>query len=272
MLQAGLGFSVIAAALTGIPFAVGIGVSIGFVGQKLIPLLGRYVMVLGVALLCLSLAVEAWLVLHFGLDLSPWYLAPALLFAGLGTGMIMSPMFSVVLSEVDVQHAGSASGIMNAIQQVGGAIGIALIGVVFFGLINHGAAAQAAKAEPQLRRDLTAAHLPVEAQDHIVQQFITCFSDRSSQKDASATPRSCQPEAFTPVGTRSNDQPVAQQQATTKAISDSLQSAGKTANADNFAHAFGWGIGFEIAAMLVVGGLAFLLPRHLKTPSMKMAA
>jgi predicted MFS family arabinose efflux permease len=48
-------------------------------------------------------------------------------------GLIAGPLMPYVLSGVDPQDAGSASGTANAVQQIGGALGIALIGAVFFG-------------------------------------------------------------------------------------------------------------------------------------------
>ncbi|MGQ7370476.1 hypothetical protein ACTGW3_12970, partial [Streptococcus suis] len=94
----GLGYSVIRAALTGIPFAVGIGMAIGFLGQKLIPKLGRYVINLGVALMMLGYGATALVMLHYGISMSPWQLTLPILLSGLGAGFIMGPIFSVVLT------------------------------------------------------------------------------------------------------------------------------------------------------------------------------
>ena len=49
-----------------------------------------------------------------------------------------APIFGFVLSDVPLRHAGSASGVVNAVDQVGGAVGVALVGIIFFGAIPAG--------------------------------------------------------------------------------------------------------------------------------------
>jgi EmrB/QacA subfamily drug resistance transporter len=252
MLQAGLGYSVIKAALTGIPFAIGIGFSIGFLSQKLLPVLGRYLASIGVLVMALGYSGVALLIHHYGLGLSPWQLALPVLLAGLGAGMIMMPIFSVVLADVDVKSAGSASGVLNAIQQVGGAVGIAVIGVIFFGLLSRGAAASLASVVPQLRSDLTTLGVPAQAQDQIISGAKACYTDRVNQKDSTAVPASCQ--AFS------------QSQAPSE-VTAAITTAAKTANADNFSRAFSWSIVFELLLLALTFGLIFLLPRHIKPES-----
>jgi predicted MFS family arabinose efflux permease len=45
-----------------------------------------------------------------------------------------------VLAKVSPEHAGAAAGVLATAQQVGNAIGVAVIGVVFFGAVSHGVA------------------------------------------------------------------------------------------------------------------------------------
>ena len=47
-------------------------------------------------------------------------------------GVMLAPLFDFVLAGVDDHEVGSASGVLNAMQQLGGATGIAVIGTVFF--------------------------------------------------------------------------------------------------------------------------------------------
>ena len=54
------------------------------------------------------------------------------LLAGAGMGAMLAPLFDFVLAGVDDDEVGSASGVLNAMQQLGGALGIAVIGTVFF--------------------------------------------------------------------------------------------------------------------------------------------
>ena len=74
-----------------------------------------------------------------GDDVSAWALAGPELLAGIGMGAMLAPLFDFVLAGVDDDEVGSASGVLNAMQQLGGAIGIAVIGTVFFSVAaDHG--------------------------------------------------------------------------------------------------------------------------------------
>jgi MFS family permease len=59
-------------------------------------------------------------------------LLPGLAVVGFGIGLVLVPLSSTVLAGVDTRHAGAASGVLSTAQQVGGALGVAVIGVVFF--------------------------------------------------------------------------------------------------------------------------------------------
>jgi hypothetical protein len=61
-----------------------------------------------------------------------WSLAPALTVCGLGMGVLLAPLFDIVLAGVDGPLVGSASGVLNAVQQLGAAAGVAVLGTVFF--------------------------------------------------------------------------------------------------------------------------------------------
>jgi EmrB/QacA subfamily drug resistance transporter len=100
---------------------------------------------LGVQGLALGAAVRAaalagfWLLIgHVGGGGSVAWVALALLLDGAGMGMVMGPSMQLVLAKVSPEHAGAAAGVLAAAQQVGNAIGVALIGVVFFGALDHG--------------------------------------------------------------------------------------------------------------------------------------
>jgi len=57
-------------------------------------------------------------------------LLPALVLLGLGAGLVMPSVTSVVMSDADADTAGLTSGLANTGQQVGGAIGIAVLAAV----------------------------------------------------------------------------------------------------------------------------------------------
>jgi len=257
MLQVGLGFSVVKAALTGIPTSIGIAATFAILAPKVIPKLGRYSMTLGTFVMGSGLGYLVWVMQHYGLYANPWLIAPGLLPIGVGMGLIMMPVFAVVLNDVDHNHAGSASGVLNAVQQLGGAIGVAAIGVIFFGQLTQHAPASVEQVRPQLVASLSDAGVPAQAQGAIVDGFKTCYVDRVNQKDSTATPDSCKQAASGPV-----DPTVV------SAITDSA----KKVNNDNFTHAFKIGMFYALGLLVIVFGLSFLLPRHIRPEAFQESA
>jgi hypothetical protein len=81
--------------------------------------------------------------------------------------------------------------VLSTVQQVGGAVGVALIGVIFFGLLGSQAAAVADDLIPGMRADLQSAGLPPAVTRQVAAGFRTCFQDRANAKDPSAVPASC---------------------------------------------------------------------------------
>lgn len=69
---------------------------------------------------------------------------PVLLVQGCGLGMVMAPLVSTVLAGLPPQHAGVASGVLATVQQVGNALGVALIGILFYGAVDQEAGLAAA--------------------------------------------------------------------------------------------------------------------------------
>jgi MFS family permease len=65
-------------------------------------------------------------------------LIPGLFMAGLGIGCVIGPLFAISLGEVDPHHAGAGSGVLEAVEQLGGAIGVVVIGGVFFAQLESG--------------------------------------------------------------------------------------------------------------------------------------
>ena len=65
-------------------------------------------------------------------------LMPGLFVAGLGLGLVVAPMFDIVLAAVTDAETGSASGVLNAGQQLATSVGIAVFGTVFFDAIGGG--------------------------------------------------------------------------------------------------------------------------------------
>jgi EmrB/QacA subfamily drug resistance transporter len=268
LLQVGLGYEVIKAALTGIPTAIGISVTIAILGQKLIPKLGRYALTLGTVVMAIGLWVLYFFVQRSGLDTTPWEFIPGLLITGMGMGLIMSPVFAVALNDVDQKHAGAASGVLNAVQQLGGAIGVALIGVFFFGQLTQHAASSFDTTAATIRSDLTAAHIPAQTQDAIIAGAKSCFVDRNTEKDSSIVPESCQ--KLTPSAEQQAALSPSQAAAQAK-ISDTVTTSVKQANTDNFISGFKIALIYQMSILGLVFALSFLLPRHIRPEALQQA-
>jgi MFS family permease len=65
-------------------------------------------------------------------------LFPGLFLLGAGQGLCITPLTTTVLSHADTSRAGSVSGALSTAQQVGNAIGVAVSGVIFYGLLGGG--------------------------------------------------------------------------------------------------------------------------------------
>jgi MFS family permease len=63
---------------------------------------------------------------------------PALLLAGTGMGLCLAPITATVLAGVDPARAGAVAGLLSTLQQVGNAVGVAGIGLVFFATTDDG--------------------------------------------------------------------------------------------------------------------------------------
>jgi len=67
-------------------------------------------------------------------------LVPGLALVGAGMGLAITPLVTIILGAAPVEQAGEASGILSTVQNVGNAIGVAVIGAVFFGAVHAGVA------------------------------------------------------------------------------------------------------------------------------------
>jgi EmrB/QacA subfamily drug resistance transporter len=246
-LQIGLGFSPLHAGLTGAPFAVGSALA-SAASVRLVPTLGRRILSVGSLLLVAGMGALIWTVDRYGGAVHSWQLLPALLVCGLGLGCVVAPLVNVILAGIRGQDAGAASGVLSTVQQVGGAVGVALIGVVFFGLLGSQAAGVADDVLGGLQRDLQGAGLPPAATRQIGAGFRTCFEDRANAKDPSAVPASC-------ARAEAQGQGQGQEQ-----VGRVVAATADTARRQNFSQAFQRSLLFEVAVFLACFLLVFLLP------------
>ena len=130
-LQIGHGYTPLHTGLTLLAFSVG-AIATAPVAGTLAQARGRSILVLGAVLLIAGvgiIGIPAW---RSWPHLSAWTTLIGLVIAGAGLGLLVVPLVNVVLAAVPVEAAGGASGTFSTAQQLGGAIGIALVGTVFF--------------------------------------------------------------------------------------------------------------------------------------------
>jgi EmrB/QacA subfamily drug resistance transporter len=130
-LQEGHGFAPLHAGVTLIPFTLGAVVTAPVAGRLAVRF-GRSVLASGALLMVLgALAID--LAAHAGGGwVSTWGLAPGGFVAGAGLGLLVVPLVNVVLTAVPRSAAGGASGAFSTAQQLGGAVGVAVVGGAFF--------------------------------------------------------------------------------------------------------------------------------------------
>jgi EmrB/QacA subfamily drug resistance transporter len=77
-------------------------------------------------------------------------LVPGLLLIGAGMGFGIAPLATIIMSAMRPEQAGAASGALSTFQNVGNAIGVAVIGVVFYGGLQSGFAVALERSEALL--------------------------------------------------------------------------------------------------------------------------
>ncbi|WP_369262319.1 MFS transporter [Streptomyces sp. R35] len=131
-LQLGPHIGVLAAGLTLLPWSCAMGISSWTAGRRLVPRHGARVMYAGLAAL-LAGALGAIAAYAGAPDTGyPWPLLAALAVCGVGQGLFAVPFFTTALHRVRPHETGSAAGLLNAVQQLGSTLGVALLGSVFF--------------------------------------------------------------------------------------------------------------------------------------------
>jgi EmrB/QacA subfamily drug resistance transporter len=132
--QSALGFNPLSAGLTLMPFSVGafVGISVSVpLGAKL----GKILMFIGGAIQAVAVVWVMAVVATQGTALSGWNLVLPMLLLGIGLGFLVVPLIDVALARIPITDAGAATGAYNTFQQIGAALGIATVGVVFFGAL-----------------------------------------------------------------------------------------------------------------------------------------
>jgi EmrB/QacA subfamily drug resistance transporter len=130
-LQSGLHYSPLMAGLATLPFAMGYFVS-SLASSYVMRRLGVRALTLGFALQIAGFGVVMLAVSGF----LPGTLEAGLVCAGIGFGIVMPSVIKAVIGAIDQRHAGLASGIMISTFQIGAALGVAVIGGVFYSALG----------------------------------------------------------------------------------------------------------------------------------------
>jgi EmrB/QacA subfamily drug resistance transporter len=130
-LQAGLHMTPLEAGLATLPYAVGYFVA-SLTSAALMRRIGLRTLTLGFGLQVLGFGAVALTVA----GVLPLSLRVGLLCAGVGFGIVMPTVIGTVIGGVDPRHAGLASGIAISTFQIGSALGVAIIGGVFYGVLG----------------------------------------------------------------------------------------------------------------------------------------
>jgi EmrB/QacA subfamily drug resistance transporter len=99
---------------------------------------GRRVVTLGALVLAAGHGLLLGAVAAVGVGGSVAALVPGLLLIGAGMGALIVPLTTTIMSGADPAHAGDVSGVLTTMQNVGGAVGVAVTGVIFFGALHSG--------------------------------------------------------------------------------------------------------------------------------------
>ena len=130
-----LGWSVIRTGLAYVPFSIVTSAAAGIAAAKLAARFGRRVLQVGAAVFALGLV--ALIAAERSSAPAGWMLV-GLTVSGIGFGLIVGAAGLLILHNVDVAHAGAASGVFNTTQALSVAVGAAVFGSLYVGQLGHG--------------------------------------------------------------------------------------------------------------------------------------
>jgi EmrB/QacA subfamily drug resistance transporter len=121
-----LGYSPVKAGASFLPMTLLIIVVAPLAGRLSDRLGSRWLLTGGMALVALQLLYFS----RLGVHESFWSLVPGMLLGGVGMASVMAPASAAALSGVSVDKAGVGSAVLNSARQLGGSMGVALIGAI----------------------------------------------------------------------------------------------------------------------------------------------
>ena len=247
-LQAGFGFTALHSGLTTLPFAVGSAIASAR-SNGIAQRLGSRILMLGAGVFAVGLVALSVVMQQQGTTPHWLVLAGPLFVAGIGLGLFIAPLQTVILSGVKQDNAGSASGLLPTFQQLGGSVGLAAVGVLFFTFIGTQGPSAADRVSPELSQELTSLGVSAAAQPGVLTTFKDCSDRRLSSADPSAVPLGCSAAKAAPGS------PQAQ-------IGAALASAGKQVGGESFLQSQRRILWLFAGMLVVVMGLSLALPRR----------
>jgi EmrB/QacA subfamily drug resistance transporter len=139
-IQTILGYSAVQAGAMFLPMTILIILVAPIAGRFSDSVGSRWLMGGGMTLVAISLLLYQ----RAGLHSDFWTLLPSMLLGGVGMACTMSPMTAAAMGAVPVDKAGVGSGVLNSFRQVGGSLGIALMGAIVATFIHHSPTSAAA--------------------------------------------------------------------------------------------------------------------------------
>ena len=197
-LQAGFGFTALGAGLTTFPFALGSAIA-GARSDFFAKRIGVRLLRVGCGLLVIG-HISLLLAFHFaGIGLHSYQLWLILLVCGVGLGSFVGPVSNFILAGVRREAAGSASGVISTAQLLAGAIGVAALGALFFGLLGANSSKAVAGPAREMRSALIASGASAGPADSTTLAFTYCFTKRAHAVDPSSPIALCPPGTTNPI-------------------------------------------------------------------------
>ncbi|MDQ1912261.1 MFS transporter [Paenibacillus sp. GD4] len=189
-LQLGLGFTALQAGMIILPMGAGYFAA-SLYSAKAVAKLGPHVLTFGALLTTAGYLLLALSVHRTGTSLQGYEWIPALAVLGIGQGSLAAPLTNAVLSRIQRQDVGSASGILTTGMQVAFAIGIALIGIVLMNTLGRHADLASARHVPELQAGLMKLQVSENRMEELSRQFQSCYGDYTRMGDPAGIPASC---------------------------------------------------------------------------------
>jgi predicted MFS family arabinose efflux permease len=125
-LQGVLGYSAVETGAAFLPMTILIMLVAPIAGKSSDRFGSRWLMTSGMILIAIHLLYFS----RLGVEESYWRILPGMLLGGFGMSLVMTPSAAAAVRALEVDRAGVGSAVLNAFRQVGGSMGIALIGAI----------------------------------------------------------------------------------------------------------------------------------------------